>query len=69
MNLDPHSPPLRGSLPPEGAEPPSGGRAAARLWQRALVWMGVIAILLGTLTLYNQPGFLVNLADQLWSCF
>ncbi len=69
MNLDPHAPPLRRSLPPEGAEPPSGGRAAARLWQRALVWMGVIAVLLGTLTLYNQPGFLVNLADQLWSCF
>ncbi|MDP2016786.1 hypothetical protein [Hydrogenophaga sp.] len=39
------------------------------LAQRALVWTGVIAVLLGTLTLYNQPGFLVNLADQLWSCF
>jgi len=56
LNLDPHA-------------PPSGGRAAARLWQRALVWTGVIAALLGTLALYNQPGFLVNVADQLWSCF
>lgn len=69
MNLDPHAPPLRGSLPPEGAEPPSGGRVAARLWQHALVWTGVVAALLGTFALYNQPGFLVNLADQLWSCF
>jgi hypothetical protein len=69
VNLDPHAPPLRGSLPPEGAELPSGGRAAARLWQRALVWSGVVAALLGTFALYNQPGFLVNLADQLWSCF
>ncbi|MFN7121654.1 MAG: hypothetical protein ACK4NM_06420 [Hydrogenophaga sp.] len=69
MNLDPHAPPLRGSLPSKGAEPPSGGRAAARLWQRALVWTGVVAALLGTFALYNQPGFLVSLADQLWSCF
>lgn len=36
---------------------------------RALVWTGVIAALLATFALYNQPGFLVNLADQLWSCF
>ncbi|MDP1684729.1 MAG: hypothetical protein Q8N06_18235 [Hydrogenophaga sp.] len=36
---------------------------------RALVWTGVIAALLGTFALYHQPGFLVNLADQLWSCF
>ncbi len=69
MNLDHHAPPLRGSLPPEGAEPPPGGRAAARLWQRAVVWTVVLAALLGTFALYNQPGFLVNLADQIWSCF
>ena len=25
--------------------------------------------LLGTLMLYQRPDFLVNLADQLWSCF
>jgi len=25
--------------------------------------------LLGTLALYQRPDFLVNLADQLWSCF
>lgn len=36
---------------------------------RTLVWLGVLAALLGTLALYNRPDFLVNLADQLWSCF
>ena len=36
---------------------------------KALVWTGVALVLLGTLTLYNRPDFLVNLADQLWSCF
>jgi len=36
---------------------------------KALVWGAVTLALLGTLALYNQPGFLVNLADQLWSCF
>lgn len=35
----------------------------------ALVWGGVALALLGTLSLYNRPDFLVNLADQLWSCF
>ena len=34
-----------------------------------LVWTGVTLVLLGTLALYNRPDFLVNLADQLWSCF
>ena len=29
MSQDPHAPPLRGSLPPEGAEPSWGGPAAA----------------------------------------
>lgn len=29
----------------------------------------VTLALLGTLALYNRPDFLVNLADQLWSCF
>lgn len=36
---------------------------------KVLVWTGVVLALLGTLALYNRPGFLVNLADQLWSCF
>ncbi len=36
---------------------------------RLLVWTGVALALFGTLALYNRPDFLVNLADQLWSCF
>ena len=36
---------------------------------KALMWTGVALALLGTLSLYNRPDFLVNLADQLWSCF
>ncbi|MDQ7744001.1 hypothetical protein [Hydrogenophaga pseudoflava] len=36
---------------------------------RALAWASVALVLLGTLTLYRRPDFLVNLADQLWSCF
>lgn len=36
---------------------------------RLLVWTGVALALLGTLALYSRPEFLVNLADQLWSCF
>lgn len=39
------------------------------IWLKAALWAGVGAALLGTLALYNQPGFLLNLADQLWSCF
>ena len=40
-----------------------------QLIQRALIWTAVGLALLGTLALYNRPDFLVNLADQLWSCF
>ncbi|WP_439517242.1 hypothetical protein [Hydrogenophaga sp.] len=36
---------------------------------RALVWTAVAAGLLATLALYQRPDFLVNLADQIWSCF
>jgi hypothetical protein len=36
---------------------------------RLAIWATIALALLGTLMLYNQPGFLVNLADQLWSCF
>lgn len=36
---------------------------------RALVWAAVLVALAGAWSLYSRPGFLVNLADQLWSCF
>jgi hypothetical protein len=34
-----------------------------------LGWTAAALALLGTFALYNRPDFLVNLADQLWSCF
>jgi hypothetical protein len=36
---------------------------------RAMWWIAAALALLGTLALYDRPDFLVNLADQLWSCF
>jgi hypothetical protein len=36
---------------------------------RLLAWTGVVLALLGTFALYDRPDFLVNLADQVWSCF
>lgn len=32
-------------------------------------WALAALALLGTFSLYDRPDFLVNLADQLWSCF
>jgi len=37
--------------------------------QRALVWAAVVGVLLATFALYQRPGFLVDMADRLWSCF
>jgi hypothetical protein len=37
---------------------------------RKLVWMAtVLAVLLGVFGLYLQPDFMVQMADQIWSCF
>jgi hypothetical protein len=36
---------------------------------RAVIWAAVAAGLLATLALYQRPDFLVNLANQIWSCF
>lgn len=36
---------------------------------RTLVWAAVALALAGTWTLYRRPDFLVDLANQLWSCF
>lgn len=38
-------------------------------WVRVLAWLGVAAVLLATLALYQRPDFLIQLADQVWSCF
>ena len=41
-------------------------------WQhpgaRLLLWLLVLAALLGVFTLYMRPGFARDLADLLWSC-
>jgi hypothetical protein len=37
--------------------------------QRALAWLAVLALLLGTFALYLRPSFLVDIADRVWSCF
>ncbi len=39
------------------------------LVMRAMVWAAVAAGRLATLARYQRPDFLVNLADQIWSCF
>jgi hypothetical protein len=36
---------------------------------RALAWTLAATALLATFALYHRPEFLVNLADQIWSCF
>jgi hypothetical protein len=36
---------------------------------RFLLYAVVVAALAGVFALYTRPEFLVNLADQLWSCF
>lgn len=38
-------------------------------WLRAMVGLSVALVLLATLTLYQRPDFLIQLADQAWSCF
>lgn len=37
--------------------------------RHAAAWGLVALALLATLALYTRPDFLVQLADQLWSCF
>ena len=36
---------------------------------KLLAYATAIAALLGVFALYTRPEFLMNLADQLWSCF
>jgi hypothetical protein len=41
----------------------------SNLATRIMWWIAAALALLGTFALYDRPDFLVNLADQLWSCF
>ncbi|WP_310564173.1 hypothetical protein [Hydrogenophaga sp.] len=36
---------------------------------KGLVWAAVLLALAGAWSMYTRPDFLVNLTDQLWSCF
>jgi hypothetical protein len=36
---------------------------------RLLIYAAALAVLLGVFALYTRPDFLVNLSNQLWSCF
>lgn len=39
------------------------------VWQRALAWTAALAALLATFALYQQPDFMFDMADRIWSCF
>ena len=36
---------------------------------KIVIYAAALAVLLGVFALYTRPEFLMNLADQLWSCF
>ncbi|GAB1387282.1 hypothetical protein MASR1M59_24300 [Melaminivora sp.] len=38
-------------------------------WQRLLLGLGSLALLLAVFAWYLQPDFMLTLADQLWACF
>jgi hypothetical protein len=38
-------------------------------WRWFIGMLVAAVVLLGTLRLYQQPDFLLTLADQLWGCF
>ena len=40
-----------------------------RPWQRAVLWLVVLAALLAVFALYTAPDFMLTLADQVWACF
>ncbi len=41
----------------------------SRSWTRTIGLLAAALALMGTLRLYQQPDFLLTLADQLWGCF
>jgi hypothetical protein len=43
--------------------------SAPRPWRRWLARVAALAVLLGVLMLYRDPGFMLMLADQVWACF
>jgi hypothetical protein len=39
------------------------------IWRQVLVGLACTLVLLGVLSLYLQPDFLMTLANQMWGCF
>lgn len=37
--------------------------------RKILLYTGALGVLLAVFTLYTRPGFLMTLANQVWSCF
>lgn len=41
-----------------------------RAWfVQAVAGLGAVLLLLAVFLMYTRPGFLVQMADQLWACF
>ncbi|MCF8147618.1 MAG: hypothetical protein K9J50_03575 [Sulfuritalea sp.] len=38
-------------------------------WAGSVRFLSLVAVLTGIFTLYGEPDFLVQLANQMWSCF
>ena len=39
------------------------------IWRQVLVGLACTLVLLGVLSLYLQPDFLMTLTNQMWGCF
>lgn len=39
------------------------------VWRQGILGLSCLMILLGVLSLYLQPDFLLTLANQVWGCF
>ncbi|MDA8519855.1 hypothetical protein [Acidovorax sp. NCPPB 4044] len=57
---------MHASAPP----PAPDRRARPAPWGRRLAWgAAAAAVLAAAFALYGEPGFVVMMADQVWSCF
>lgn len=68
---DPTTPIKTGQVPPPApASPPKAWAGADKNRPQASgFWMAAALALVTTFWLYAQPGMVILLADQLWSCF
>jgi hypothetical protein len=45
------------------------GLLSSQRWAWSIRFLMVVVVLGGIFTLYGEPDFLVQLANQMWSCF